>query len=265
MVPRVRRAAIAAAVLISCGGSARAFAATDARILALELSGELLPPPGLVAGIEADLLAIGQFDPYLAGIHVLPSWAPGRLSVGLTDEAWQLFLAGQYHGLDSLDAQYGPAQVEPSPYGDLLLTFPLPYHPVLLAGFYANADGVQWAEPDHVFGDGDDIVATASGSYTFQHGWGDCSAGCFAYHYWDLTVTGGVVHLDAERGAAFGACCLPDDTCVGAIQLECEEQPWIGLGGTFVGGSCTTNPCGTTAVGESVDRVGWGRLKSRYR
>lgn len=262
----LRCATVTAVVSLSGLWGSGALAYTDADVLGLELSGELLAPPDVVARIEADLLSIRQFDPYFSATHVLPSWAPGQVIVGLTPEAWQLFIVGQYHGLDALNAQYGPVQVVPYPPGEILdLRFYRPYHSAALAAMYASADGVLFAEPNHVVGDGDDIVAAAVGSYTFQHGWGDCSAGCFSYHYWDFTVTDGVVRLDEERGAPFGARCLSDDTCVGAIQQECEDQPWIGLGGTFVGGGCTPSPCGTTAVAESVDRVGWGRLKSLYR
>jgi hypothetical protein len=219
----------------------------------------------MVTQIGAELAAIRQYDGYFASIHVLPDWQPGELVVALTPDAWVLFLAGQYHGLDALNAQYGPVQVEIYGAFALHLTFSRAYHPVLLGGIYSAADGVQYAEPRILYGDGNDIVAPALGSYTFKHGWGDCIAGCAFRHYWDFTVTDGVAQLVSEHGDPFGACCLADHTCVLAIRQECEYQGFEGLYGTFHGGHCVPSPCGTTAAAEPGEGVGWGRMKSLYR
>jgi len=78
----------------------------DAEILALQISGELLAPPLLYERISNELAVIRQFYPGMELIHVLPPWKPGELIVGLTDEAWEEFTNGEYHGLDSLNALY---------------------------------------------------------------------------------------------------------------------------------------------------------------
>jgi hypothetical protein len=257
--------ALVALLLGLQGGAALAY--TDEQILGLELSGQLLAPPEMVTQIAADLAAIRQYDGYFSSIHVFPSWPPGELIVALTSEAWQLYLAGQYHGLDALNAQYGPPQVEvfSTYFHELHLTFSQAYNPVLLAAIYETAEGVAYASNRVFYGDGDDIVATALGSYTFRHGWGDCPAGCSFRHYWEFTVTNGVVQLVSEHGDPFGACCLADHTCVLAIRWECIDQGYEGLWGTYHGGACVPSPCGTTAATEPGERVGWGRIKSLYR
>jgi hypothetical protein len=156
-------------------------------------------------------------------------------------------------------------EVSSTLFRELHLTFPQAYNPVLLGAICSAADGVQYANPLVAAGDGDDIVTTTPGSYTFSHGWGDCAAGCMFRHSWDLTVTNGVVQLVNESGAPFGACCLSDHTCVPAIRWECEDNGFDGLSGTFLGGSCDPSPCGATAANGPGQRVDWGRIKSLYR
>ena len=51
--------------------------------------------------------------------------------------------------------------------------------------------GVQFAEPDGIFGDGDDISAMLFPGYTqltYSHGWGDCPSGCIHRRYWQFNV-----------------------------------------------------------------------------
>jgi len=48
-------------------------------------------------------------------------------------------------------------------------------------------DGVFYAEPNSVIGDGDDIKGSIEQNYLmyeFSEGWGDCTAGCASRHYW---------------------------------------------------------------------------------
>jgi hypothetical protein len=54
---------------------------------------------------------------------------------------------------------------------------------------------------------------------------------------------------------AFGACCYPDGRCETLEGFWCEQS-----GGSFVGGCCEPNPCGTP-----VDETTWGRVKRMFR
>lgn len=173
---------------------------SDAEILALEISGELLPPPSLTAAIQTDLDAIRSDDRYFERIHAKPDWAVGEILVGLTSLAWQEYQEGRFHGLDELNATYGPVDIDVVIPGALKLTFTRPYHPVPLADIYSGAEGIHYVEPNVARGDGNDISSTAAGEYTFRKGWGDCPAGCTYEHFWEFSVVGGQVTLIDERG-----------------------------------------------------------------
>lgn len=234
-----------------------AHAFSDADIIALEVSGQLLAPPTLVTQVASDLAAIRQHDAHLSVIHMRPDWSPGEIVVTVSVDAWQLFLAGQYHSLDALNSQHGPAQVEieSASLRELHLTFSQAYNPALLVPIYAGADGVQRTRAIPMAGDGADIVASRVGSYTFKQGWGDCTALCPRAHYWEYAVTGGVVQLMSEYGDEFGACCIFDGPCFQYSLEQCEDQ-----NGYFVGGPCDPNPCALAA-----EPIGWGGVKSWYR
>jgi hypothetical protein len=52
-------------------------------------------------------------------------------------------------------------------------------------------EGVFYAEPNGVIGDGDDIKGSIESEYLmfeFSEGWGDCPAGCIHRHYWVFHV-----------------------------------------------------------------------------
>ena len=169
----------------------------SAVILALELSPELLPPPGLVAALREDLAAINTYDGFFAQFRAVPSRVPGYILVGLTDSAWSEYLAGQYHGLDALNQQYGPVHIVVRSFiKTFSLDFDQPYNPPALASLYAGATGVRYVEPNYMMGDpSTDIASTMLGRYLYTQGWGDCPSGCMYHHYWELQVTGGTVTL----------------------------------------------------------------------
>jgi hypothetical protein len=66
-----------------------------------------------------------------------------------------------------------------------------PLNQAALAKRFAGIDGVNYAEPDGVIGDGNDIEAFSTNSYCrldYSLGWGDCPAGCTARHFWRFRV-----------------------------------------------------------------------------
>lgn len=195
---------------------------TDAEILALEISGEPLPPPAMVDQIEQDLASIREANPYLAQIHVMPTWVPGRIVVKLTDDALAEYQAGEYHDLDELNATYGAVKFQSVFSSWFRLEFADPYNPSLVAPEYDAVESVLLAEPDGIIGDGDDIYATEVGRYTFKHGWGDCPAGCIKAHFWVYTVQGSLVQLVDEYGDDFTA--ASDTASPGSLKSYFIEQ-----------------------------------------
>jgi len=171
----------------------------DAAVLALEISEELLPPDSLISQIAQDLMLVRIMYPEVATITVMRDWVPGEIFVHLTDDAWNDHQSGSYSGLDSLNSVYGVFAVEEySIIKGFKLEFGSCYHPLVLAGIYSGAEGVEWARENSSTGDGDDIISSQVGYYTFKHGYGDCLSGCLYEHFWEFRVDGGSVTLLAE-------------------------------------------------------------------
>ncbi|MCX6355179.1 MAG: hypothetical protein NTZ78_09795 [Candidatus Aureabacteria bacterium] len=172
---------------------------SEAVVLALETSGALLPPPDLYEQIHTDLIAIRQAYPEMDEVRHFPEWKPGELVAQLTPEAMEQFKKDEYHGMDSLNAEYGPVQMSVLSRDSLLLGFPLPYNPGRIAALYSTADGVREATPNWTIGDGSHISVELP-RYTFTSAWGDCPSGCIYKHYWLFSVTDGSVALIQEWG-----------------------------------------------------------------
>ena len=121
----------------------------DADVLALEITFELVPPVEVVGRIERDLAAIRALDPLFDSIRASPSWEPGEVLVSLTPAAWDAFNQGTYTGLDALNQQYSPVEVSVlfESLRILHVQFARPYHPMRMATLYAQAQGVDSAQP----------------------------------------------------------------------------------------------------------------------
>jgi hypothetical protein len=197
----MRAVVLMLALLWATGAEASTVASPDslesAVILALELSPELLPPPSLVAALREDLAAINTYDGFFAQFRAVPDRVPGYILVTLTDSAWSEYLAGQYHGLDALNQQYGPVHIVVHSFIKTLdLDFDQPYNPPALVSLYAGAPGVRYVGPNSMFGDPPtDIASTTLGRYVYTSGWDDCPSGCLHHHYWEFQVTGGTATL----------------------------------------------------------------------
>jgi len=217
----------------------------DEDILGLEISGELLAPPALVSQIGQDLAAIRSAFPEISDIHVLPSWLPGEVVVGLTHDAWAEYQAGTFAELDSLNAEYGAVFIHPiDSIRVLSIGFGSLYHPVLLAEIYETIDGVRYAEPNSIMGDGSDIFSEQLPIYTFKRGWGDCPSGCIFNDYWVFAVNGGFVELIDHYGSSVSA--------VGPGQVG-QETSILGI---------APNPFNpSTTIKYHLDQANWVRLE----
>jgi hypothetical protein len=204
---------VVATIAFAGSPAANANASTfpDAELLALEISGELLPPVELAARVADDLAAIRQHDARFDAFHVFPDWVPGMLLVELTPEAWESHLAGQYDGWDELNEQYG-LSISPDTYPGtriVRLTFHQYYNPQLLAALYHGTAGIEDAYPLLQTDGAYDIYAEVpapgayTGTYTFQESWAVCTPeGCyFRHHAWVLAVSAAGVVLVEEHGS----------------------------------------------------------------
>ncbi|MGA2093884.1 MAG: immunoglobulin-like domain-containing protein [Sedimentisphaerales bacterium] len=164
----------------------------EAQILAINISGQLQAHEELTQRILNDLAAIREAYPDIAGIRYRAPYVAEELMVRLTAKAAEQFKAGQYHGLDELNGQYGVIETDAGHlyHGSLnliVLKFDKFYNAELLSDIYEQAqpEGLVYAEPDYIVGDGDTIQAQPP-DYNLVAGWGDCPAGCIynrSYHF----------------------------------------------------------------------------------
>lgn len=184
-------------VLMGAGmNSAPSQACNDNTIIALEISGEPLAPTWMINQIAMDLMTIRLLYPEVAEITARPDWIPGGVLVRLSGDAWEDYQAGEYTALDSMNTLLGASIISEYPMISLLyLRTEECYHPDFLVAEYGQIEGIIYAEPNGVGGDGDDIFSTEVGYYTFKHGYGDCPAGCIYEDYWVFQVDGGTVTL----------------------------------------------------------------------
>ena len=79
------------------------------------------------------------------------------------------------------------------------------YNLFALGNKFKDVEGVFWAEPDGLVGDGNNVFAKTlnDGSlcFIYRAAWGDCPAGCISSHYWDVLVSSdGKVKFIKEYG-----------------------------------------------------------------
>jgi hypothetical protein len=122
------------------------YSDVDAELLAMELSGEFLPPPDLYERLHGDLEAIRAAHPGLALVRHWPLWVPGELVVG--------FDVGCAPDLQELNERFGPVEVTDElrfPWTVFwTLRFPRRYNPECLARLYAEVPGVKSAEANFI-------------------------------------------------------------------------------------------------------------------
>jgi len=183
----------------------------DAELLAMEISGELLPPVDLYERIHGDLEAIRAAYPAVAFVRHWWLWAPGELIVGME--------IGRYADLDELNEEFGPVEVYLSNIGRrlvLTLIFEKRYNPECLAPLYAAVDGVEWAEPNccgvTASYPGPDDISVDLPRYTFTwytFTWSSSGGKPYppVYHKWVFEVMDGVPTLIEEAGPPVACSC----------------------------------------------------------
>ena len=238
--------AVSIILLVVAAGSALADSLPfeDEELLALEVSGQLLPPPALVAQIGQDLTAIRATYPEISDIHTFPNWIPGELLVGLTNEGWAAYLDGTFTELDALNAQYGAINIHPYFSLHLLfIQFDSLYHPQALGEIYRGLEGVSYTDPNVVGGDGSDIWCDEPSVYTFKRGWGDCLSGCIYNDFWVFSVDGESVDLIGRWGSSVSGV-GPDPVGQTALLQGIAPNPF--------------NP--STTIRYRLDQADWVRL-----
>jgi len=163
----------------------------EAEMLAMDLSGELRAPDTEYERILRDLALIrAEYDKLQTVIDDM-DYAPDQLLVSLYDGV----PTDEY---DALNEHYQLVDEEVHT-SFRLLTFCDHLNAPLLAGIYAAAPEVKWADPNSLLGTDDRIVvADVAGTYRYEidDGWLDCFDGCDCHRVWTIDVdAAGVVTL----------------------------------------------------------------------
>lgn len=131
----------------------------DSELMALELSGQLLPPRELYIQLRADIRAIPQAYPLMSNIHHFPRWTPGLVLAKIT--------SAQITQIDA--SELGPATATHLFDGWFSVRFARRYHPVVLSALLKSQFGVEAAGPNYIVGDGDNITFTNIPPTAFTH------------------------------------------------------------------------------------------------
>jgi hypothetical protein len=192
------------------------FADEEAEQLAIEASGKVVAPQHVYERIRSDLLLIRAQYPEVQSIHAMKSWALNQMLMGFDAQALPAVQDGTYADWACPNDLYDMTSAAVmSSY--VLLTFGHRLNIPMLAKEYGVLTGVQYAEPNGLFGDGNDVCVSIEGEtkyrYVFDAGFGDCPAGCIGHTYWGFSTEGSPVQIsplgdfsnDEPQPAWFGA------------------------------------------------------------
>lgn len=163
----------------------------DVEILALRASGEVVAPTEIYQQIAEDLAGIRAEVPALAEIHPRPIEAPSSLNVELDDAGLALLEQGAYDAWNCPNALYRVMSLgQPSSQGVVSLLFRGRYRMLVVRDDYRELEHVVSASTPLAIGGGDDVCIRVEGmrlDYLFDHGSGDCPAGCINHNYWGFS------------------------------------------------------------------------------
>ncbi len=173
---------------------------------------------GLIDEIERVLGIIRSTWPEMAEVNARPRWEPGTLilrlepflfeavSVSLPEEGVSAPFCTGHPEFDALNTAFGLRGVEILPFEYtrvIVIGFDPREHVYSAGASYEKIEGVIYARPEPMLGDGSDIeVLWSEGKWyaVFRRAWGDCPAGCiFSELYFFVEHEGDVKRIDPER------------------------------------------------------------------
>lgn len=154
--------------------------------------------------LEQVISLIRESFPAMEALNPVQPYAAGELLVGLKPplkEVVRSILAGQrgavvfetgYSAFDALNRRASLRGIELHRLYTLLC-FGEHFNPPVGGAAYAELDEIEYADPNHVVGDGPDVDALQEGDtwyVVFRDAWGDCPAGCIHEELFFFTVAG---------------------------------------------------------------------------
>lgn len=165
----------------------------ESELLALEAGGKVVASEHIYDRIVFDLSAIKATTPAVQNIHAMPSWSATDLFLAFDDVGFAAVKDGTYSDWNCANAWYGFQSADTAT-ANVLAHFSHRMNPELLAQEYDMFPHISLAGPNGLVGDGDDICVSIEGDktyhYIFDHGEGDCPAGCISHTYWGFTTDG---------------------------------------------------------------------------
>jgi hypothetical protein len=169
------------------------FADEEAEMLAIEASGKLVAPEHVYQRILSDLAMIRAQSPEVQGIQAMQSWALDEMLMGFDQVGLAGVQDGTYTDWDCANAHYGFTGKQVQSFY-VLVQFGHRFNVPLLASEYKLFPHVEYAEPNGLFGDGNDVCVSIENetkyNYVFDAGSGDCPAGCIQHMYWGFSTDG---------------------------------------------------------------------------
>ena len=174
----------------------------------------------LIDEIARVLAVIRSAWPEMAEVNARPRWEPGTLilrlepslfealSVSLPEEGISAPFCTGHPEFDALNAAVGLRGVEILPFEYtriIVIRFDPREHVYSAGASYEKIEGVIYARPESMVGDGSDIeVLRADGKWyvVFRRAWGDCPSGCiFSELNFFVEHKGDVKRIDPKRAA----------------------------------------------------------------
>lgn len=172
--------------------------------LSIEATGSLTAPQVVYDRVVTELASIRAAYPSTANITMMPSWNFQQLILGFTDSGKTAVMAGSFSDWNALNNTYAVTNIDKSlldRLGAVTLTFSRRYNIPLVAAEYAGLTGVRYAEPNGMYGDGNDVCLsidnTGNHFFIFDAASGDCPAGCTQHAYQGFVVgeNGGITEV----------------------------------------------------------------------
>ena len=173
---------------------------------------------GLIDDIARALRMIRATWPDMVEVSARPEWKPGTLILGLEPSLFEAVSTGlseegisspfctRHPEFDALNTAVGLRGVEIFPF-KYALAIAIRFHQreriLFAAASYEKIEGVIYARPEFILGDGSDIEILRSGGKwyaVFREAWGDCPSGCiFSEYNFFVEHEGEVKRIDPKR------------------------------------------------------------------
>ncbi|MCL5996229.1 MAG: hypothetical protein M1546_09245 [Chloroflexi bacterium] len=162
----------------------------EAAPLAMEASGDFVPPQPIYDRVLSDLVTIRGAYKAVSAIRARSAWDPHHMQIYFDEVGNAAFRLGIYHAWDDLNTRFGAMVIGN---GSVVtgIRFTGTCNILRLAEEYARLPHVRDAQTDYLLGDDSDVCLSVTGKtyvYIFDAAGGDCPSGCTEHTYWGFST-----------------------------------------------------------------------------